>query len=343
MTNPIRYMHAEIITCYNFIMLVSLIIPIYNVSTYLPELLETVISQTHKDLEIILVDDGSTDSSGTICDKYARMDSRIRVIHISNSGVSNARNIGINAASGEYLVFSDGDDYLAYDYVEYLLNLCIKNNADMSCCAWIYDNGSNLKKCTFRKREPGLYVGNHNAMRSLLTTMLMSSSSTGKMYKKKLFEGVRFPDGMALYEDDATIYRLVAQADSVVIGEESKYFYRLRPGSAIHKSFDENNFSIIKVYEDRCTFIKNEYPELETYAKSDILMVVNHCVIKMCDEKLFDHPSIPNLKQYYRKYEKNYLKGISYFPAKLFSIIAYINIKLAMHLYRLSGKHTRIN
>ena len=337
------FMHVYIISCYNFYMLVSLIIPIYNVSAYLPKLLETTLSQTHTELEIILINDGSTDSSGKICNDYANIDRRIKVINKTNSGVSDARNVGIEASTGDYLVFADGDDYLANDYVEYLLNLCVDYDADISVCAWSYDDGSRLKKCNYRKREPGLYSGKQEAMRALLTTRLMSSSSCGKMYKRTLFEKIRFPSGMILYEDDAIMYRLVAQANSVVIGKESKYFYRQRNDSASHRPFDDDIFTIIKVYEERCRFIETEYPYLALYARSDILMVVNHCITKMCDEKLYQHPSIKGLKIYYKNYEKDFLKGISYFPAKFFSIASYINIPLAMRLYSLTGKHSRIN
>ena len=324
-------------------MRVSLIVPVYNVSNYLPRLMETVLSQTYKNLEIILIDDGSTDGSGMICDEYEAKDSRIKVIHKSNSGVSDARNAGIEYASGEYLVFADGDDYLACDYVEYLLNLCLENDSDMSCCAWTIDNNGKQLNCNYRKYEPGLYRGNKDAMRAMLTTRLLSSSVWGKMYKRNVFDNVRFPEGSNYYEDDATMYRLVANADSVAIGGESKYFYTLRDDSLIHRSFNENNLKMIEVFEKRCAFIEKEYPELSVYARSDILMAVNHCIIKMCDERLFDHPVIKELKAYYKRYEKDFLKGISYFPSKLFSIVAFISIQLAMRLYCLSGKHTRIN
>lgn len=324
-------------------MRVSLIVPVYNVSNYLPRLMETVLSQTHHDLEIILVDDGSTDDSGVVCDGYEAKDSRIKVIHKSNSGVSDARNVGIECSSGEYLVFVDADDYLTCDYVEYLLNLCIINDSDMSCCAWTIDNNGEHSKCSYRKSEPGIYNGNKDAMRAMLTTRLLSSSVWGKMYKRKVFDNVRFPEGSNYYEDDATMYRLVANADSVAIGGEAKYFYTLRDDSLIHRSFNENNLKMIEVFEKRCTFIEKEYPELSVYARSDILMAVNHCIIKMCDEKLFTHPCIKELKVYYKRYEKDFLKGISYFPSKLFSVVAFISIPLAMRLYCLSGKHTRIN
>ena len=324
-------------------MIVSLIIPIYKVSDCLPRLLDSVLAQTHKDLEVILIDDGSPDSSGMICDEYAKKDPRFKVIHKENGGVSNARNSGLDVASGDYIAFADGDDYLAEDYIGYLLDLCTGNNADMSCCAWTLDIDGQLKKCSFRKNEPGLYTGNLEAMRAMLTTRLLSSSVWGKMFKRSLFGNVRFPDGSNYYEDDATMYRLVANAGSVAIGGDSKYFYTLRNDSMIHRSFNDNNFKMIEVFEKRCAFIEKNYPELSVYARSDILMAVNHCVIKMCDERLFDHPSIKNLKSYYKRYEKDYLKGISYFPAKMFSVAAFISIRLAMRLYCLSGKHTRIN
>jgi glycosyltransferase involved in cell wall biosynthesis len=324
-------------------MLVTVIIPVFNVSGYLPRLLDTSLSQTHRELEILLVDDGSSDDSGAICDEYAAKDSRIKVIHKTNSGVADARNTGLDSASGDYIVFADGDDYLGKDYVSYLLKLCTDNNADISCCAWTTDEGGKLGKCSFRKNEPGLYKGNHEAMRALLTTRLFSSSVWGKMFKRNLFDEIRFPEGSNYYEDDATMYRLASKAGSVALGGESGYFYTLRNDSMIHRSFNDNNLKMIEVFEERCAFIEKNYPELSVYARSDILMAVNHCVIKMCDEKLFDHPCIKGLKPYYKRYEKDFLKGISYFPAKLFSIAAFINIRFAMRLYCLSGKHTRLN
>ncbi|MCR5059889.1 MAG: glycosyltransferase [Saccharofermentans sp.] len=324
-------------------MLVSVVIPVFKVCDYLPKLLETVTSQTYRELEIILVDDGSPDRSGEICDEYALKDTRIRVIHKTNSGVADARNTGIDASTGDYIALVDGDDYLAPDYIEYLLHLCTDNDADISCCAWTMDFGDRFKKCSFRKREPGVYRGNNEAMRALMTTRLMSSSVWCKMFKRDLFDDVRFPTGSKHYEDDATIYRLAAKADTVTIGGESKYFYVLREGSFIHHNFSENNLLIIKVMEERCAFIETNYPELKTYARSDILMVVNHCVIKMSDEKLYHHPYIDSFKDYYKRYERDFLHGISYLPAKMFSIAAYINIPLAMRLYRLTGKHDRLN
>lgn len=324
-------------------MLVTLIIPVFNVSSYLPRLMETTLSQTYRELEILLIDDGSTDPSGRICDEYATKDDRVKVIHKANSGVADARNAGLEAASGDYIVFADGDDYLAKDYVSHLLKLCTDNDADISCCAWATDEDGKLGKCSYRKSEPGFYKGNHEVMRALLTTRLFSSSVWGKMFRMKLFDEVRFPEGSNYYEDDATMYRLASKAGSVAIDGKAGYFYTLRNDSMIHRYFNDNNLKIIEVFEERCSFIEKNYPELSVYARSDILMAVNHCVIKMCDERLFDHSCIKRLKPYYKRYEKDFLKGISYFPAKLFSIAAFISIRLAMRLYCLSGKHTRLN
>ena len=324
-------------------MLVSLIIPVFNVEEYLPQCLDSVRAQTHRDIEVILIDDGSTDSSGEICNNYKDLDERISVLHQENRGIADTRNAGIEASSGDYIVFVDADDYLDKDHIKQLLTLCTDNDADMACSAWVLDDHGRLSRCSYHKKEPGLYKGNQEAMRALLTTRLLSSSVWGKIYKRKLFDEVRFPEGTNYYEDDATMYRLVSHADSVAIGEGETYYYRLRDDCLIHRVFNENNLKMISVFEERCAFIEARYPELATYARSDVLMAVNHCVIKMCDEELYDHPCIPDLKQYYRKYEKYYLKGISYFPAKLFSIVAYMNIRLAMRMYRLSGNHTRIN
>ncbi|MDQ1143763.1 glycosyltransferase involved in cell wall biosynthesis [Bacillus sp. SORGH_AS 510] len=119
---------------------VSVIVPIYNVEKFLSKCIETIINQSYKNLEIILVDDGSPDRSGEICDEYAAKDKRIKVIHQKNSGVSSARNAGINAATGDYVCFADGDDYLMPDYVEYLMDLAVRNDADISLTTDMFSN-----------------------------------------------------------------------------------------------------------------------------------------------------------------------------------------------------------
>lgn len=117
---------------------VSVIVPIYNVERFLPQCLDSIICQSHTDLDIVLVDDGSTDASARIADDYAARDSRVRTIHKKNEGVSTARNVGIEAAKGEYICFVDGDDYVMPDYVEYMLDVAVKNNANVALTTRMY-------------------------------------------------------------------------------------------------------------------------------------------------------------------------------------------------------------
>ena len=316
-------------------MLVSVIIPVFNVEDYLPSCLDSVLSQTHREIEVILIDDGSTDSSGKICDEYALKDSRIKVIHKANSGVADARNAGIDAASGDYIAFIDSDDYTDQDYIGYLLGLCTANSSDLACCSHRVLNSGKESNYRFRKTDPGKYTGKSDVMKAFLTTRLLSVSVWGKLFKRELFDNIRFPAGKTFYEDDSTMYRLVSESGSAVLGAEPKYVYRLHGESLIHKNTPDESLKLIDIMEDQLRLLEEHYPELVPYGKANIIMAVNHCVMKHAEYGLFHFGSKNRLKKYYREYEKFFLKGISYMPAKLFSVTAYISIPFAMRIYRL--------
>ena len=322
-------------------MLVSIIIPVFNVEDYLPECLDSVLVQTHSDIEVILVDDGSSDSSGNICDNYSLKDSRIRVIHKDNSGAADARNAGIDISSGSYIAFIDSDDRADPDYIEYLLGLCTDSGADLSCCSHRVLSKGKESLYRFRKNEPGLYSGNHEVMRAFMSTRLLSASVWGKLFRRELFADVRFPEGSTFYEDDATLYRLAAAADSAVLGPEPKYLYQVRDGSLVQSNSPSASLRLIDVMNEQLGLIRSSYPELTSYAKANIIMAVNHCVMKYAEYGKFSTAPIPELKKYYREYERDFLRGISYMPAKLFSMTAYISIPSAMRIYRLLHKSYR--
>ncbi len=217
---------------------ISIIIPVYNVERFLNRCVESVLSQSYQNLEVILVDDGSPDNSGPMCDRWAEKDHRIRVIHKENGGISDARNSGIDMACGEYLVFIDSDDYIAPDMVQKLYNSLKGNDADISICNFLYidENGiplpsknrfSPLKNETITgleaiKRESDYH---HKGWYYLF--------AWNKLYKKELFSEIRYPKGK-LCEDDFIAHKLFQKCGRVSCITDVGYYYTQRPNSILH-------------------------------------------------------------------------------------------------------------
>lgn len=216
--------------------LVSMIVPVYCMEPYLHRCVDSLTAQTHRNIEIILVDDGSTDLSGAICDEYAAADDRVRVVHQPNAGVSVARNVGIEAARGRWLAFVDPDDWVDAGLVSHLLGVARASDADLAVCGLF--RTSNLDT------SGALLAGSVRALSSTEALKLYTGPTTswmtspcGKLFRAELFEGVRFPPGRR-YEDEFTTYRLVDAARRVAVSDAELYNYFIRPGSATHGEQD---------------------------------------------------------------------------------------------------------
>lgn len=212
--------------------LVSVIVPCYKVEKYLPACINSIICQTYENLEIILVDDGSPDRCGEICDKYAKEDERVKVIHKSNGGLSDARNAAINIAIGDYFVFVDSDDFLASDHIEELLYLVKKYNSEISVTQWQdYYDGEEIH---IKKRKGGKREICFNTPQEAVTSMYyqeeFDNSVWGKMYHRDLFNTLRFPKGL-VFEDDYLVYQLMFQCQRVAYSNKITYYYLLRSDS----------------------------------------------------------------------------------------------------------------
>ena len=202
--------------------LISVIVPVYNVELYIRKCIESILSQTYRNLEIILVDDGSKDRCGEICDEYALKDNRIRVIHKENGGLSDARNVGIDASRGEYIGFVDSDDWIVPDMYEYLYRGLIENNADISVCEY-YNVWRSKAQATYR---PSTRIFSGSSCLWALLRLKVGNYAWNKLYKRNLWEdGIRYPVGK-LYEDVRTTYRIFQKVSVVAALPEAKYFYR---------------------------------------------------------------------------------------------------------------------
>lgn len=210
--------------------MVSIIVPVYNVIEYIDKCIISIIQQTYVNLEIILVDDGSTDGSEKICDAYAKKDERVRVIHKPNGGLSDARNVGIDKSNGEYIAFVDADDYIELTFVENMLNEAKKNNSDIVQCAYerVYQNG----KC--KQYIISAMCIDGNKVDDMVVRKRLNSEcfdiAPNKLYKRKLWENIRFPKGR-IHEDYATIYKIIYLANRMTILDQVLYYYVQREGS----------------------------------------------------------------------------------------------------------------
>ena len=246
--------------------LISVIIPVYNVEKYLPFSLESVMRQTYKNLEIILVDDGSKDESGNICEKYAKKDNRLRVIHQQNSGVSVARNTGIAACRGEYVGFVDSDDLIHERLFERLLDELQKNHADLSVCDLLRFKDSSEMNQKTEKKEAVLY-----SQEQYLKKFFKIGSQTieyypwNKLYKRTLLTEDQYPKGVRDGEDIFATLKAVLRADKIAVFDEQLYFYRENPNS-VTASFSEKDLGLIGVWDQVYVYMQKNAPAYDDYA-----------------------------------------------------------------------------
>lgn len=286
--------------------LVSVVIPVYNVEHYLPKCIESVIKQTYAQLEIILVDDGATDLSGKICEQYAKRDSRIQVIHKPNGGLSDARNCGLERATGKYITFIDSDDYVSKYFVERLYTNIVKTGADISIGNFlrvkenteIQDNIE--KSCEFKvyDRIQSFTALYDKELKDIFTT------AWGKIYKRELFELIRYPVGRN-YED-TSIAHLVYNLITKVVYENVKIYYYLERENSITKSEQFIKDDAILAVRDRMEFLeKNGYHEILGKAREDYFATLMGVYARTYSDKI---DVSQRKKQIYAMVRQNYDK-----------------------------------
>lgn len=227
--------------------LISLIVPVYNAEKYISQCIEGILKQTYSDIEVILVDDGSTDRSGEICDEYAKKDNRIKVIHKENGGASSARNQGMTVAQGLYISFVDADDYVFPDYIEYLYNMLTEYEADISV-------GTCLKLSEGKKTDSQSIKEQYDNTAECFTSeaaienLLYRKGITGypvlKLFKKNCIENEKFMENVTYGEDFIFIYHALRNASKVVLGRKIIYIYYQNADSVNHKKIDVQKYRV---------------------------------------------------------------------------------------------------
>lgn len=239
--------------------MISVIIPVYNVDRYLGECLDSVLAQTVKELEVILVDDGSTDRSGEICDMYAERDARVKVIHQPNSGRSAARNAALAAASGEYVGFVDSDDWIEPRMYETLLNALERTGADLAICGYWFEYtwGRRVKQPML----PASTLPRDRAIELLVEDRYIQSLSCDKLFRREVLQA-RYPEGRATYEDSAVMLSWFSNLHEVVICPEPMYHYRMRMSGVVNTREPEPYFDKFTADIGRAEFLATNFPSL---------------------------------------------------------------------------------
>ncbi|MCH5237899.1 MAG: glycosyltransferase [Muribaculaceae bacterium] len=243
--------------------MISIIVPIFNCSEYLDECVNSILNQTYQDWELILVDDGSTDNSGEIADKYASDNSQIKVIHASNGGLSYARNIGIDNSQGDYLMFIDADDIIYPHTLSVLTENSFKYQADIIEGKFSYGKIP-LKKPKRKYNSIKLY-DSEKAIERVLYQKKLLPSACGKLFRSNLFKEIRFQEGL-YYEDLNIFYKIFFKANKIVYNDSDIYFYRETPGSIVH-SWNSRRLDVLKVTANIENYMRGNNPSLIAAAR----------------------------------------------------------------------------
>jgi glycosyltransferase involved in cell wall biosynthesis len=242
---------------------VSIIVPVYNVESYLLRCIDSMINQTYKNLEIILVNDGSSDNSGMICDEYAVKDDRIKVFHQKNSGVSAARNLGLKMATGEYVGFVDSDDWLDHDMFAYLVQLANENMSDIAVCGYYVNNDMNP---SLNLDAPPQILFQENAIERCLDINYFSigASLWNKIFKIKLIRdnNITLDESLVIGEDMLFLCSIILQSEKIIYSQVPKYHYAVNDTGAINMKFHSKKASVLDAHSKLEALVSPKFPQL---------------------------------------------------------------------------------
>lgn len=313
---------------------ISVIVPVYNVEKYIKRCLESLLNQTYKNLEIIIIDDGTKDSSGKICDEISKSDSRIKVIHQKNQGLSGARNTGLKNSTGEYITFVDSDDYIDNKMFEKMLSTLKTNNADIIECGTIYcdEKGNYIKENT--KNKIKIYEKDIQ-VKELISNGNITTMSCGKLYKKDLFKNFEFPIGK-YHEDVFTTYKLLHVSKKTVVLNQGFYYYRQVNGSIMNSNFNIKHLDSIEAVLERSKFIEKYYSEYKKYEYANIVYSCCKVYERMILSNFYEKRILKDIQKLIRKYLIYFfIYSKSQKSTKLFTSICFINMSLCRKFYNI--------
>ena len=270
--------------------LVSVIIPVYNVEKFLPDCVLSVMNQTYKNMEIILVDDGSTDGCSRLCDEFALTDERIIVIHKQNGGQGSARNRALDCCKGKYVAFLDSDDYWEVDYVECLLRVIKENDSEIAVCNYQHVSEKNEKIGGPTTKINIKNYSNIEAMKVMLYWKEFGVAPWAKLYLTSLWKDIRFAEDR-IYEDLATTYKVFWEARKITFINEVKMSYRIRANSDIHQKFNTRKIRILDSADEILEFCKTKCLPCVRAAESRQVASASFIYFRIPQEELKENAS----------------------------------------------------
>ena len=314
--------------------LISIIVPVYKVEKYLRRCIDSILAQTYQNIEVLLIDDGSPDNSGEICDEYAERDSRVRVFHKPNDGVSSARNLGLKEAKGQYIGFVDADDYIDKSMYEVLLNNFLQEQADISICSYNQED----KNGVFHKhwpREDYLTITGDRQIECLISNQYYTCSCWDRLFKKELLHGFQFDESKKVYEDLLFLYEVAKKSSATVFTSVPLYYYCNNDGTSVARSFfDDRKMDIINVSQYILDDITASKPSMKRVAKREF---VRNNIMCASLAKAAGYSNQENIKLIQRNIRKN-LVSYLFSSASMGYKINTLLISLSWKLYIKSSR-----
>lgn len=320
---------------------ISVIVAAYKVEAYLHKCVDSILDQTYKNLEVILVDDGSPDSSGAICDDYAKKDTRVKVIHKVNGGQSTARNAALDVAKGDFIGFIDGDDWIEPEMYNNLLDILLQEEADIVQCGWYKVETDGTKECPFTEQFKEVY-NSKQGLDELIQSQggHLNTSVCCKLFKRAIAQKFRFSPVRA-YEDDEYIFKTVSETTRIVCIDTPYYNYLNREGSTMTATFNLNKIALVTIQNNICELIRGCYPE--RFNETQRVLCSKQFYILDCLLRAKDIPTARKeankihamLMASYKDYMKNPQMGMNkmmlrimkYSPAWIWSKVLHVKFK----------------
>ncbi len=275
---------------------VSIIVPVYNVEAYLERCVDSILCQSLQEIEVLLVDDGSTDACGEICDQYAGQDHRVKVIHKANGGLSDARNAGIKQATGAFIGFVDGDDYIEPEMYEVLYQACLENDAPIGACDYIYQGEETGEVFSCSTGECGKLSAEDFFRKVLQSPSAVGMGVWDKIYQRELFQRAQFRKGR-LHEDTDILYRLVFQAEFVSYISRPYYVHCEREGSITGSSYGVRDYDRFNANGRMFRYIEACHPKLLRAAADNRCRSMVKIVNNMADSRVYDGEMYGKIRQ----------------------------------------------
>lgn len=319
-------------------LLISVIVPVYKVENFLHRCIDSIRNQTYENLEIILVDDGSPDNCGLICDEYSKQDKRIKVIHKENGGLADARNAALDVMQGEFVTCIDSDDFVSEYYVENLYRAIKEKDCDISASWFInYYEGDQIPQTGVVKNTEIELLTRLEAYKRMLYQDGFEISAWGKLYRSSLFNGVRYPFGK-LYEDIPTTYRLMERTNKIAVIPQIDYYYFQRKESIAQSGFNAKKMDGVKHMNDLRQFISDNYPEIKKAAECRYFSTVCNILFLMQskDEYKVEWEQLWSEIKKYRKSVMMNREGRM--KARIAAAISYLGYHVMRNIYKKSRR-----